>query len=141
MVLFVFSRPTRKQENRKTSLPKVIWEQLRRHPSRQRMDSPAACVGCTVLTADESKSLSRRYAASTLQCHMLFICYIALSDLPPNQALYVGIFTSTGKQESCAIAKMSARCTIRQYAHSLKLESPFVPSSTDCWAVRAKIRQ
>ena len=44
-------------------------------------------------------------------------------------------------QESCAIAKMSTRCTIRQYAHGLKLESPFVPSSTDCWTVRAKIRQ
>jgi len=36
---------------------------------------------------------------------------------------------------------MSARCTIQQYAHGLKLESPFVPSSTDYWAVRAKIRQ
>ena len=34
------------------------------------------------------------------------------------------------KTKSCAIAKMSARCTIRQYAHGLKLESPFVPSST-----------
>ena len=45
------------------------------------------------------------------------------------------------EQKSCAIAKMSARCTIRQYAHGLKLESPFVPSSTDCWAVRAKINQ
>jgi len=44
------------------------------------------------------------------------------------------------QQESCAIAKMSARCTIRQCAHGLKLESPFVPSSTDCRAVRAKIR-
>jgi len=31
--------------------------------------------------------------------------------------------------------------TIRQYAHALLLESLFVPSSTDCWAVRAKIRQ
>jgi len=31
--------------------------------------------------------------------------------------------------------------TIRQYAHGLLLESPFVPSSTDCWAVRAKIRE
>jgi len=31
--------------------------------------------------------------------------------------------------------------TIRQYAHSVLLESPFVPSSTDCWAVRAKIKQ
>jgi len=45
------------------------------------------------------------------------------------------------KQESCAIAKVSVRCTIRQYAPGLKLESPFEPSSTDCWAVRAKIRQ
>jgi len=31
--------------------------------------------------------------------------------------------------------------TIRQYTHGLLLESSFVPSSTDCWAVRAKIRQ
>jgi len=28
--------------------------------------------------------------------------------------------------------------TIRQYAHGLLLESPFVPSSTDHWAVRTK---
>jgi len=32
-------------------------------------------------------------------------------------------------------------CIIRQYTHGSLLESPFVPSSTDCWAVRAKIRQ
>jgi len=32
-------------------------------------------------------------------------------------------------------------CTIWQYTHGSLLESPFVPSSTDCWAVRAKIRQ
>ena len=31
--------------------------------------------------------------------------------------------------------------TNRQYAHGLLLESPFVPSSTDRWAVQAKIRQ
>jgi len=30
---------------------------------------------------------------------------------------------------------------IRQYSHGFLLESPFVPSSTDRWAVRAKIRQ
>ena len=30
---------------------------------------------------------------------------------------------------------------IRQYAPGLLLESPFVPSSTDRWAVRVKIRQ
>jgi len=28
--------------------------------------------------------------------------------------------------------------TIPQYAHGLLLESPFVPSSTDHWAVRQK---
>jgi len=33
---------------------------------------------------------------------------------------------------------MTARCTIQQYAHGLKLESPFVPTSTNYWAVRAK---
>jgi len=31
--------------------------------------------------------------------------------------------------------------TVRQYAHGLLLESQFLPSSTDCLAVRAKIRQ
>jgi len=31
--------------------------------------------------------------------------------------------------------------TIRQYAHGLLLEIPFVPSSADHWAVWAKIRQ
>ena len=31
-------------------------------------------------------------------------------------------------------------CTIRQYPHGSLLESPFVPSSTDCWAVRANGR-
>jgi len=31
--------------------------------------------------------------------------------------------------------------TIRQYAHGLLLESQFQRSSTDCWAIRAKIRQ
>jgi len=30
---------------------------------------------------------------------------------------------------------------IRQYAHGLLLESQFLPSSMDCLAVRAKIRQ
>ena len=31
--------------------------------------------------------------------------------------------------------------TVRQYPHDLLLESSFVPSSTDRWAVRPKIRQ
>jgi len=31
--------------------------------------------------------------------------------------------------------------TVRQYAHGLLLESQFVPSSINCWAVRGKIRQ
>jgi len=31
--------------------------------------------------------------------------------------------------------------TMQQYAHGLLLESQFLPSSTDCLAVRAKIRQ
>jgi len=31
--------------------------------------------------------------------------------------------------------------TILQHAHDLLLESPFVPSTTNRWAVRAKIRQ
>jgi len=52
------------------------------------------------------------------------------------------------KQESCAIAKMCAMhnptiCTwmVVCVCVCLKLESPFELSSTDCWAVQAKIRQ
>jgi len=37
-----------------TSVPKVTWEEPRRHPSRQRMDSLTACASCTMPTADES---------------------------------------------------------------------------------------
>jgi len=32
----------------------VIWEEPRRHPSRQKMDSRVLAVQCSVLTADES---------------------------------------------------------------------------------------
>jgi len=38
-----------------TSAPKVIWEQLRHHPSRQ--NSPAVCPSCAMPTADESTSI------------------------------------------------------------------------------------
>jgi len=36
---------------------------------------------------------------------------------------------------------LNSNHTVRQYAHGFLLESPFVPSSTNHWAVRAKIRQ
>ena len=36
-----------------TSLPKVIWEEPRRHPSRQRMHSPAACASYTMHNVTE----------------------------------------------------------------------------------------
>jgi len=39
-----------------TSPPKVIWEDLRHHTSRQKMVSPAACASCAMPTADESNS-------------------------------------------------------------------------------------
>jgi len=32
-------------------------------------------------------------------------------------------------------------CSIRQYTHGLLIESLFVPSRTDRWTARAKIRQ
>ena len=62
-----------------------------------------------------------------------------------NMATYTDTLVLTDKcywlQESCAIAKITARCTIWQYAPGLQLESPFLPSCTNRWAVRAKIRQ
>jgi len=66
---------------------------------------------------------------------------IAILSLVINYQQPYSYVSSKLKQESCAITKMTARCTIQQYVHRLKLESPFVPSSTDYWAVRAKTRQ
>ena len=52
--------------NKQQVLPKVIWGEPRRHPSRQRMDSPAACaIICAMLTAEESN----HSAAGTLHPH------------------------------------------------------------------------
>jgi len=48
------------QSERSTACYEVIWEESCRHPSRQRMDSPAACATiCAMLTAGESNP---RYA-------------------------------------------------------------------------------
>ena len=39
----------------KQVLPEVTWEEPRRHPLRQRMDSPASCAtSCAMPTTDES---------------------------------------------------------------------------------------
>jgi len=49
----------------------------------QKMDSPASCAtSCAMPTAIKSKHSSNRYATSTLQCYMLPICYIVLSEPP-----------------------------------------------------------
>jgi len=55
---------------------------LHRHPSWQRMDAPAVCATCA--SPLHTSPLSRGYATSTLQCHILPIHYIALS-CPPLQ--------------------------------------------------------
>jgi len=51
------------------------------------------------------------------------------------------IFNENFRQESYAIAKMSARCTIRQYAHGLKLESPLYHLVPIAGLYIGKIRQ
>ena len=53
VIPFAFTSMKRRQVCKQV-LPKVIWEEPRRHPSWQRMDSPAACASCAVPTADES---------------------------------------------------------------------------------------
>jgi len=59
------------------------------------------------------------------------------------------IVSATCRKQAFTVHRSKAKTTpgfnsdrkIRPYAHGLLPESPFVPSSTDCWAVRAKIRQ
>ena len=46
-------------------MPQVIWEEPRRLPPRQIMDSPAVCASCAMPTADESN----HSAAGTLHPH------------------------------------------------------------------------
>jgi len=47
------------------SSAKVIWEEPRRHPSWQRMDSSAAYASCAVATADEFSQPPVRYIHAT----------------------------------------------------------------------------
>jgi len=65
-----------------TSPPKVIWEEPRRYPTRQRMDSPAACASCAMLmlTADESNhSAAGHYIHIAVPRSSYRLRYIALS--------------------------------------------------------------
>jgi len=61
-----------------------------------------------------------------------------------NQWMSVRTHTHTDRQTKVKtvypLSILISDPTIRQYAHSLLLESPFVPSSSNCWAVRVKIR-
>ena len=67
-------------------LIEVIWDMPRRHPSRQTMDSPAACATiCAMPLQTNPITQPRVYATATPHCHMLPICYIALSDSPSQQ--------------------------------------------------------
>jgi len=65
----------------KQVLPKVIWEEPRRHLSRQRMDSPAACTSYTLPTANETN----HSAAGMLHPHLsaTFFLYVTLCCLIP----------------------------------------------------------
>ena len=62
-----------------------------------------------------------------------------------NPSPFIGFWGYLHLSGSIIVAKttsgFNSDCTIQQYSHSLLLESPFVPSSTDRWVVRAKIRQ
>jgi len=88
------------QYQQSTRNPKVIWEQPRRHPSRQRMDSHAARSICAMPTADESSHSaagrpttyrthrSATFSLSTLRCPIppsLKICPFPLGiPTPPK---------------------------------------------------------
>jgi len=75
-----------------TRIPKVIWEESRCHPTRQRMDSSAACASCPMATADESN----HSAAGTLYIHTVphhgatFSLYVSLCavQFPPKNCSF-----------------------------------------------------
>jgi len=63
------TKTDRQVDSKRRSSPKVIWKEPRRHPSRQKMNSPAACASCAMPTADESNHSAARYATSTPHGH------------------------------------------------------------------------
>ena len=67
-----------------TRNPKVIWEEPRRRPSRQRMVSPAACssVQCPLQTSPIT--LSHQYTTFTPQCHILPLYVTLRCPIPKN---------------------------------------------------------
>jgi len=67
----------------------VIWEEPRRHPSRQRMDSPAACASCAMPTADESNhsaaDMLHLHRSATISLHVTLHCPILpLQNIAPS---------------------------------------------------------
>jgi len=67
-------------------IPNVIWEEPRRHPSRQRMDSLAACATICAAHCRRVQSLSCKYATSTPQCHMIsYTLRCAVRSPPPKK--------------------------------------------------------
>jgi len=88
----------------------------------------------------------------TVQISQTEIEFVSLPKLPKSKVqdklMHVIIFAVPNKTRKLCYRKddrtlhyKTTDHTIQQYAHGLLLESPFVPSSTDCWAVWAKIGQ
>jgi len=99
-------------------------------PCRDRLNCASVyTVNCELCTA----SAHGRPRPSPLHCGRV----VHVSSQILNIISEVRYIMKTNNPES----GFNSDHTNRQYAHGLLLESPFVPSTTDCWAIRAKIRQ
>ena len=124
-----------------------------RHVRRVAGMAIFACVKCFLLNPDfdlEPDYMGRKPMKDRFQ---LCIVHIEILSTFHTRVEYISRRTirhsAHSNQWECIcriiVAKTTSgfncACTIWQYTHSLLLESPFVPSSTDCWAVWAKIMQ
>ena len=134
---YVFERSTRSVDKRLSYLRELVWQ-----PSWQLdtcRDDRLNCasvytVNCELCTASAHGQYPRQATPVT---HALWSRGPLHSSQILNNISDVVYVMQTNNPES----GFNSDHTIRQYAHGLLLESQFLPSSTDCLAVRAKMRQ
>jgi len=130
---YVFERSTRSVDKRSSYLRELVWQPSWQLDScRDRLNCTSVYrVNCELCTGSAHGQCPRQ---ATPVAHALWSRGPLHSSQILNNILDVGYITQTNNSES----SFNSDHTIRQHAHGLLLESQFLPSSTDCLAVRAK---
>ena len=131
---YVFEGSTRSVDKRSSYIRELVWQpswQLDTCPDRLNSAS-VYTVNCELCTASAQRTVPTAGHACGRVVHSTVVKYLTTFR---TQAFNAKLQTNNPK------SGFNSDHTIRQYAHGLLLESQFLLSSTDCWAIRAKIRQ